>query len=92
MDDGHTEKRCDEWKKEFSNLFEKSPPGFAYHYCHTQWRSDAVEGKTDWDPWPEDGRRWHIPRVPKPGFWDSLWVHFHRAALRQRHTVLQKLP
>jgi len=30
--------------------------------------------------------------IPKPDFWNSLWVLFHRAALRQRHFVLENLP
>ena len=51
------------------------------------------EQDLDWDEWSHDERRFGRLRFPlKPNFPDSLWVHFHRAALLQRHLVLEMLP
>jgi hypothetical protein len=86
------EQRCEHWKRAFGHLFRPYPPGAAYHYDRRDWRSQALEGDVDWDRYST--RQWETmaPRQPKRGFWDSLWVHFHRAALRQRHLVLENLP
>ncbi|MBN1316235.1 MAG: hypothetical protein JXA42_12225, partial [Anaerolineales bacterium] len=86
------ERRCERWKKTFENLFHPLPPGLAYHYDRQHWRQQAVEGDTNWDDYSK--RQWEkmAPRKLKSGFWDSLWVHYHRAALRQRHLVLENLP
>jgi hypothetical protein len=51
-----------------------------------------MEGDTGWDEYTETEWNQMLPRKVKHGFWDSLWVHFHRAALRQRHFVLENLP
>jgi hypothetical protein len=84
------EKRCELWKKEFAYLFEPEPERF--HYDKEAWRRDAVEGETDWDGYSQAEWEQMLPRMVKPGFWDSLWVNFHRAALRQRHFVLENMP
>jgi hypothetical protein len=84
------EKRCERWRKEFGYLFEPEPAKF--HYDKEAWRQDAVEGDTDWDEYSQAEWSKMLPREVKPGFWESLWVNFHRAALRQRHLVLENLP
>jgi hypothetical protein len=84
------ESRCDRWREEFGYLFE--PELENYYYDKEAWRRDAVEGDTGWDEYSEAEWSLMLPREVKRGFWDSLWVHFHRAALRQRHFVLENLP
>lgn len=84
------EKRCERWRKEFGYLFEPEPARF--HYDKEAWRGDAVEGDTNWDGYRQAEWDQMLPRMVKPGFWDSLWVNFHRAALRQRHFVLENMP
>ncbi len=82
------DERCKRWQATFGPLF----PPYAYNYDPMEWRQQALDGDTDWDRWSQ--RDWD--RMPvlglKAGFWNSLWVHFHRAALRQRHLVLENLP
>lgn len=86
------EKRCEQWERTFNSMFQPLPPGFAYHYDRQLWRQQAMEGDTDWDDYSK--RQWQKmpPRRLKSGFWDSLWVHFHRSALHHRHLVLENLP
>ena len=84
------EERCDRWRITFGELFK--PVQHKYFYNQHERRNDAIIGETDWDKfssrdWDREG-----PFKVKTGFWDSLWVHFHRAALRQRHLVLENLP
>ena len=84
------EKRCGKWTERFQYMFD--PLNFAYD--SRAWRNDALgpddEADTDWDNFePSDFRRLQFPM--KPGFYNSLWVQFHRAALRQRHLVLESL-
>jgi len=51
------------------------------------------ERDLDWDEWSHDEKKFGRLRFPlKPNFPDSLWVHFHRAALVQRHMVVEMLP
>lgn len=78
---------CERWKKEFGNWFDGG-----LSYDHLDWRNKAVYGDTDWDDYTM--RDWDriLPFKPRPGFWNSLWVNFQRAALRQRHYVLENLP
>jgi hypothetical protein len=59
------------------------------------WDSDLGFDARDieWDDFSHDEARFGRLEFPlKPNFPDSLWVHFHRAALRQRHLVLEHLP
>jgi hypothetical protein len=84
------ENRCDRWRKEFGYLFE--PKADKFRYDKTAWRRDAITGDPDWDGYSEEEWNAMLPREVRPGFWDSLWVNFHRAALRQRHFVLENLP
>jgi len=84
------EQRCKKWRSVFANLF--GSMARHYNYDPKKWRGKAVEGDVDWDDYtPEDWQRMS-PRKAKRGFWNSSWVHFHRAALRQRHFVLERLP
>jgi len=46
----------------------------------------------DWDDWDESKLEKEMNFFLKPCFPDSLWVHFHRAAMCQRAFVLQQLP
>ncbi|MCJ7622414.1 MAG: hypothetical protein MUO76_02845 [Anaerolineaceae bacterium] len=45
-----------------------------------------------WDNWSEKKFERQAKFILKPEFRDSLWVHFHRAALEQRNIVLEHLP
>ncbi|HNT25226.1 MAG TPA: hypothetical protein PKM21_12710 [Anaerolineales bacterium] len=82
--------RCQAWQKTFGDWF--SSAGELYAYDHSTWRREALEGDVDWDGYSE--RDWYqmLPLRSRPNFWNSRWVHFHRAALRQRHFVLENLP
>lgn len=81
--------RCKRWKKVFASLFEPHPE--RYSYDKETWRKKALDGPTDWDSFTQ--RDWDQTRFRlRRNFWDSLWLHFHRAALRQRHFVLENLP
>jgi hypothetical protein len=84
------EKRCKAWQKEFQDLFAPQPE--AYAYDREAWRQEAVEGDTAWDDYSQTDWAQMLPRQVHENFWDSMWVHFHRAALRQRHFVLEHLP
>jgi hypothetical protein len=84
------EKRCKRWRDEFGYLFEPEPE--KYQYDKEAWRQKALEGDTNWDEFSEAEWSQMLPRKVRHGFWDSLWVNFHRAALRQRHFVLEHLP
>jgi hypothetical protein len=84
------EDRCENWKQDFGHLFQPNPGAFAYDKL--AWRQAAVEGPVAWDDYSQQDWSQMPARETKPGFWDSLWVHFHRAALRQRHFVLERLP
>jgi len=83
------ELRSQKWREDFKHLF--VPPD-RFSYDRQAWRRMAITGDTNWDAWNE--RQWIecAPRKPKPSFWGSLWVCFHRAALRQRHFVLERMP
>ena len=89
------QKRCKKWQEKFDHLFRPYPAGDSYSYDHRKWRRDALDGDTDWDNWSQ--REWDQMRPlglagSEKEFWNSLWIHFHRAALRQRHFVLENLP
>ncbi len=84
------DERCRNWQQAFAHLFDPQPQLFAYD--KEAWRTQALEGDTAWDDYSEQDWEQIATRQVKPGFWDSLWVHFHRAALLQRHFVLERLP
>jgi hypothetical protein len=82
--------RCAMWREAFSDLLDTEK--FEYH--RREWREGALDPKrkkdVDWDDFePSDFKQLRFPM--KPGFYDTPWVHFHRAALKQRHFVLENL-
>jgi len=84
------EKRCARWKKVFANLLKP----LDFEYDKQAWRDEALHPlratDTDWDHLaPSDFKHLQFPLTP--GFFESRWVHFHKAALRQRHWVLENL-
>lgn len=83
-------KRCDKWRKKFQYLFKSHD----FNYNKLTWRNKAVKPKgkatTDWDDY-EPSYFKNIQFTIKPGFYESSWVYFHRAAMRQRHFVLENL-
>jgi len=84
------ERRCEVWKEEFSDLFEPHPEVFSYDTL--AWRKQAGLTDTNWDDFTLNDWTAMPPQKVAPDFWDSLWMNFHNAALRQRHLVLEKLP
>ncbi len=84
--------RCGRWEAEFDHLFRPYPAGDRYGYERYRWRDQALQGDVQWDDWSQ--REWDqmSPLGLETNFWNSLWVHFHRAALKQRHFVLEHLP
>ena len=99
------EERCKGWENNFSHWFEPHPDvlsngdasgyDLSYHYDHEDWRQDALDGDIAWDEYTsKDWNRQGPYKIAKgiESFWETLWVHFHRAALRQRHLVLENLP
>jgi hypothetical protein len=84
------ETRCRTWQKRFGHLFQTEP----FAYSKLTWRQEALcpaePSSVDWDPSSRSQfARMHFPMTP--GFWDSRWVTFHRAALKHRCFVLQRL-
>ena len=84
------EKRCSKWRDRFQPLFDP----LNFEYDRRAWRNDALgperEVDTEWGDFkPSDFHQLQFPM--KPDFYDSPWVQFHRAALRQRHLVLENL-
>jgi hypothetical protein len=80
--------RCGLWRITFEHLFAPH----ALIYDKEDWRRQAFAGDTNWDSYTPQEWAQGPPITPRPDFWDSLWVHFHRAALRHRHLVLENLP
>ena len=85
------EKRCKKWRERFKNIFENS----IFEYDRRQWRDDALIPKRkkdlDWDEFePSEFKR--LEFTMKPGFFNSHFYNFHKAALLQRHFVLERLP
>jgi hypothetical protein len=84
------EERCQLWRNQFRHLFEVD--GQRFLYDKGQWRRDALDGFAEWDGYSDKDWAGLSPIKVRPDFWDSLWVQFHRAALHQRHLVLESLP
>ena len=64
--------------------------GFTKQDALTDALGPEKETDTDWDDFnPSDFSQLQFPM--KPDFYDSPWVQFHWAALRQRHWVLENL-
>ncbi len=84
------EKRCRAWRERFSELF----AGSGFVYDKYRWREEALNpGSRSEVVWDALSRR-QFRRLKfqfQEGFYDSHWVRFHRAALKQRHFVLERL-
>jgi hypothetical protein len=88
-EDKDPEARCKRWADKFGGLFDGK-----FEYDIYAWRDDALDpvhkDDTEWDDFKQsDFTRIEFPM--KDGFYDSAWVQFHRAALKQRHYVLEKV-
>jgi hypothetical protein len=84
------EDRCDAWRRDFADLV---PPS-DFSYSPLTWRKDAFSPRSDSEVRFEDFSRAKLGRLRfgmRSGFYDSPWVHFHRAALEQRYFVLTRL-
>jgi hypothetical protein len=84
------ERRCEAWQNEFVSLFASA--GQPYAYDRLAWRAEAIQSNVRWDGLTPVEWQQFPPLKVKGNFWDSWWVHFHRAALRQRHWVRENLP
>lgn len=84
------DKRANRWLKAFNDLI----PENRFRYDRLDWRSRALIPREDrdieWDHRPPawlEGRQFDAP----DDFYQTDWVLFHRAALKQRHFVLERL-
>ncbi len=76
---GNTETRCKRWIKHTG----------APVYDKLKWRKEALSGDTAWDDMSQGQRKYRLQKVRgKPGFDNSRWAYFHRAAHLQRSQVL----
>ena len=92
---GDLDRRMPKWYKEYQKLFRDA----LSDYSRYTWRGEALLPRaqqakastlTNWDKYDEgDFKRLDFPY--QPGFYESKWVLFHRAALKQRHFVLERL-
>ena len=83
--DEKVDRRCHWWREEFRDFIPKK----RFVYDRLQWRREALGNRNIQF---EDMSRRQMARLSfgmTRGFWDSNWVCFHRAALRQRHFVLE---
>jgi hypothetical protein len=89
---GKLDERCERWPEEFADIFEPSD----FVYDRLTWRDEALkpaETKKKDIQWDKRDRS-HFRSLKFKwweGFPDSPWVQFHRAALLQRHFVLERL-
>ncbi|MFH1740195.1 MAG: DUF6765 family protein [bacterium] len=85
------EERCGKWRSAFQHMF----PQMTFEYDRRAWRDKALKPKTkrdttDWDEVaPSTLETFEFSG--KRNFYQSEWVQFHRAALLQRHFVLERL-
>lgn len=83
--------RIVKWQELFSDLF----PDEKYKYNKYRWRKHALgvkKSQTKWDESQNQEQFFETHIFPKTDyFYDSDWVMFHRAALRHRHLVLERL-
>lgn len=85
-----SEKRCLRWRKRFAALFTNR----SFEYDKLSWREEALKPvnrqAVAWD----DFSQTDLGRLKfdyHEGFYQTDWVRFHRAALKQRHFVLENL-
>jgi hypothetical protein len=86
------EKRCENWRNEFGKWFEPR----AFFYDKYEWRKKALlteESLTeDWHSEVAlEAEGFEKTFLLKKNFYKSDWVLFHRAAMKQRHFVLENL-
>jgi hypothetical protein len=86
----NVDKRCNKWISTFKNLF----PSTNITYNPKKWRNEALrpqqEQQTDWDTFSESDFK-RLSFELHDDFFESKWFHFHKAALFQRHFVLENL-
>jgi hypothetical protein len=84
------EERFIKWRTKFGHLFEPNK----FEYERSSWRNEALQpDKTkdvQWDDYKPDEFKKLMFKM-SPGFYKTPWVYFHRAALKQRHYVLENL-
>jgi hypothetical protein len=84
------EKRCWKWRK----TFEKEFKPYKYEYDKLAWRKEALNPEkpkhVEWDSFKQSEFS-RLAFSMSGNFYDSNWVYFHRAALKQRHFVLENL-
>lgn len=100
------ERRCAMWEAAFArdpDFFYDPAQGVfePYHFDKMAWRKEAfsipgagLEVEDTGLEWEELSRSqlMELHYQIGPHFWESRWVSFHRAALKQRHLVLENLP
>jgi hypothetical protein len=82
--------RFNKWRSEFGHLFTSNK----FEYDKNTWRNEALQPEKEkdvqWDDYkPDEFRRLEFKMTR--GFYETPWVRFHRAALKQRHYVLENL-
>jgi hypothetical protein len=85
------DKRCRKWQNYYQQVFGDSS---GYHYDAKQWRREALNPQNDkelaWDDYqPSEFSK--LSFAMTTGFYETRWVKFHRAALKQRNFVLEQL-
>jgi len=77
--EGDLDSRCAKWR-----AYTKAP-----EYDKMKWRRAALKGDVRWDDLSGSEREVRLRKLEgKPGFDNSKWAYFHRAALKQRGLVL----
>ena len=86
----NTEDHHQAWEEQFSQLFKPYP----FRYDKHAWKRQALISvgakKIDWESIPKEAV-YEIQFALTRDFYRSSWVQFHRAALKQRHYVLERL-
>jgi hypothetical protein len=84
------EEKCKQWETTFSELFHP----LKLHYDIYEWRRDALlQTNHDTISW-DDKRPAYFKSLKFPmhdNFFNSLWVKFHRVALKHRNFVLENI-
>jgi hypothetical protein len=84
------EERCEEWREAFTDLLPRS----RFRYDEHAWKREALRPRRERDIDFRRVERSEYARLrfrPAERFYRTPWVLFHRAALRQRHLVLEQL-
>lgn len=84
-------KRCEKWRDLYQASFGDAS---GYQYDKYAWRDEALKPKKRGDIEWDNFRQSEFERLSfsmTPGFYETPWVKFHQAALRQRNFVLEHL-